>query len=289
MHKLICVVGPTATGKTKKALELSQQAPSILVSADSRQVYRTMDIVTGKDHPTDFVLYGIDIVEPDQDCSVSLWHDAVMPHIQRAWGEGMQVIMVGGTGLYVKAITDGIETMSVPINQSLRDELSPLSINELQDKLKAFDEKKFLSLNNSDANNPRRLIRAIEVATSNYKDPIFVKRRSDLMSSEIKMIGLKYFDDSNHRYKITQRVEERLKSGAIEETKTLLSKYDPSLKSMTAIGYKSIINHLSGELSYDQMIENWVNDEMAYVKRQLTWFNKQSVIWYDVDSDMIAI
>jgi tRNA dimethylallyltransferase len=288
MNKLICVVGPTATGKTKKALELSQQTPSILVSADSRQVYRGMDIVTGKDHPTDFVLYGIDIVEPDQECSVSVWYDTVIPHIQDAWDEGRQVIVVGGTGLYVKALTDGIATMSVPINQTLRGELSALSLTELQDKLKALDEKKFLSLNNSDVSNPRRLIRAIEVADSNYKDQIFVKRRSDLAHHESQIIGLRYSNEVNHRNQIHKRVISRLQDGAIEETKMLLSKYDPSLKSLTAIGYKSIVAHLKGELSYEQMIENWVNDEMAYVKRQLTWFNKQSVIWYDVDSDMIT-
>ncbi|MBP9670445.1 tRNA (adenosine(37)-N6)-dimethylallyltransferase MiaA [Candidatus Woesebacteria bacterium] len=284
MNKLICVVGPTATGKTKKAVVLSKQAPSILVSADSRQVYRWMDIVTGKDHPADFVLYGIDIVEPDEDCSVSVWHDAVMPHIQRAWDEGKQVIVVGGTGLYVKAITDGIETMSVPINQSLRDELSPLSITELQNKLKEVDEQKFSSMNNSDVNNPRRLIRAIEISIS-PKSPLETR----ISNLESNIIGLKYSDEQIHHNKVRERVLSRLESGAIEETKTLLSKYDPSLKSMTAIGYKSIISHLKGELSYDQMIENWVNDEMAYVKRQLTWFNKQPVIWYDVESDKIAI
>jgi tRNA dimethylallyltransferase len=282
MNKVICIVGPTATGKTKKAIELFQESPSILVSADSRQVYRTMDIVTGKDHPQDITLYGIDIVDPDEECSVSVWYDAVIPHIEAAWDEGKQVIVVGGTGLYVKAITDGIETMSVPINQSLRDELSPLSITELQDKLKELDEQKFVSMNNSDVNNPRRLVRAIEIQIfkrENRNPELTTVSRMD----EVKMIGLRYFDDSNHRYKIMQRVEERLKSGAIAETKTLLAKYDSSLKSMTAIGYKSIISHLKGELSYDQTVESWVSDEMAYVKRQLTWFNKiKSIEWYDI-------
>ncbi len=281
MNKLICVVGPTATGKTKKAVELSKQMPSILVSADSRQVYRGMDIVTGKDHPTDFTLYGIDIVSPDEDCSVSVWYDSVMPRIQSAWEEGKQVIVVGGTGLYVKALTEGIDTMSVPINQSLRDALLPLSITELQLKLKELDAQKFASMNNSDANNPRRLIRAIEISSS----PTATKKVSNSKATDIQMIGLRYYHNSNHSSNIHARVLSRLNSGAIEETKTLLSKYDQSLKSMTAIGYKSIINYLNGALSYDQMIESWVGDEMAYVKRQLTWFNKQPVIWYDVGSN----
>ena len=282
MHKLHCVVGPTATGKTKKAIELSKRSPSILVSADSRQVYRGMDIVTGKDHPADLVLYGIDIVDPDEDCSVSVWYNSVMPHILRAWEEDKQVIVVGGTGLYVKALTDGIATLSVPINQSLRDELSLLSISKLQLKLKEVDLAKFASMNNSDANNPRRLIRAIEVALSPKST-----RASSLSTFESNLIGLKYYDDSNHRSIVKSRVIDRLNDGAIEETKTLLSKYDPNLKSMTAIGYKSIISHLNGELSYDQMVESWVRDEMAYVKRQMTWFSKQPVIWYDIDSNKV--
>ncbi len=282
MHKLLCVVGPTATGKTKKAIQMSKRSPSILVSADSRQVYRGMDIVTGKDHPKDLVLYGVDVVDPDEDCSVSVWYSSVFPHIQRAWGEDKQVIVVGGTGLYVKALTDGIATLSVPINRVLRDELSPLSIMQLQEKLKALDEKKFLSLNNSDANNPRRLIRAIEIARS-FNSPL----ESKISNLESNLIGVKYYDDSNHRSVIKSRVIDRLNDGAIEETKTLLSKYDPNLKSMTAIGYKSIISHLNGELSYDQMIESWVRDETAYVKRQMTWFRKQPVIWYDIDSNKV--
>ncbi len=276
MNKLLCIVGSTATGKTKRAIEESQKTPSILVSADSRQVYRGMDIVTGKDHPKDLLFYGIDIVNPDEDCSVSVWHDAVISRINQAWLDNKQVIVVGGTGLYVKAITDGINTMSIPINHSLRDELSPLSVSALQSKLRELDPSKLTSMNNSDANNPRRLVRAIEIASSKIvPSPIN-------QSIEAKIIGLKYFAAGVQRKKITERVLSRLRDGAIQETKKLLSEYNPSLKSMTAIGYRSIISHLNGNLSYDQLVESWVGDEMAYVKRQLTWFNKvKSIEWSD--------
>ncbi len=276
MNQLLCIVGSTATGKTKRAIEESQKTPSILVSADSRQVYRGMDIVTGKDHPKDLLFYGIDIVNPDEDCSVSVWHDTVISHINQAWLDNKQVIVVGGTGLYVKAITDGIKTMSIPINHSLRDELSTLSVLALQSKLRELDPSKLSSMNNSDANNPRRLVRAIEIASSKIvPSPIN-------QSIEAKIIGLKYFAAGVQRKKITERVLSRLGDGAIQETKKLLRDYNPSLKSMTAIGYRSIISHLNGNLSYDQLVESWVGDEMAYVKRQLTWFNKvKSIEWYD--------
>lgn len=278
MNKLLCIVGPTATGKTKKALALSAKQPSILVSADSRQLYRGMSIVTGKDHPKDLKIYGIDIVNPDQPCSVSVWYDTVMPPIRQAWAEGKLPIIVGGTGLYVHALTHGIATMSVPINQALRSDLSPLSITKLQDKLYKLDPAKYASMNHSDQNNPRRLIRAIEI----YKDPIFVKPRRDRKLPQTEIIGLKYSDLRVQREKITQRVLARLEQGAIAETKKLLAKYPPSLQSMSAIGYRSIIQ---GKLTKDQMIDSWVADELAYAKRQLTWFRHvQNIKWYDIDT-----
>jgi len=274
MNKLVAIVGPTGTGKTKKAIELSKQEPSILVSADSRQVYRHMDIVTGKDHPKDITIHGIDIVDPDEPCSVAIWYDAVMPHIKQAWKEGKQVILVGGTGLYVKAITSGIATMQVPINQVLRDELSPLSIPELQAKLSSLDSLKLASMNHSDLLNPRRLIRAIEVAGHPEK--------SQIISCDSKLVGLKYSVESIERNKIQERVVTRLELGAITETKSLLSLYNPNLQSMSAIGYRSIIKFIEKSCTEDEMIEEWVSGELSYAKRQMTWFRKQPVIWYDV-------
>lgn len=279
MDQIICVVGSTATGKTKKALELASVHPSIIISADSRQVFKGMDIVPGKDHPSDVQIYGIDLVNPDKTCSVSVWYDAVKPHIEEAISKNIQVIVVGGTGLYVKAITDGIETMSVPINQDLRDELESLTLLELQDKLKSVDNSKFVSMNHSDQLNPRRLVRAIEVSLSGQ-----TLQRSVLCKVEPKIIGLKYKDSVLQKDLIHSRVLSRLELGAIEETKIMLEKYGDQVQSMTALGYKSIIKYLKNELNRDGMIESWVNDEMSYVKRQMTWFRKVLVIWYDVDT-----
>lgn len=277
MNKLLCIVGPTGTGKTKRAVEESLKQPSILVSADSRQVYRGMDIVTGKDHPKGMTIYGIDIVDPDEDCSVSVWHDAVMPHIQQAWQEGKQVIVVGGTGLYVKALTGGIATMQIPINQPLRDELTTLSLETLQSKLSALDPTKYASMNHSDQNNPRRLIRAIEIAhTPNLPSTI-------RHPPSTQIIGLRYYHNSNYSSNIRMRVLARLKAGAVEETKSLIEKYDKNLQSMSAIGYKSIIDFIEGKINQDELVEHWVSDELAYAKRQLTWFRKQPIIWYDVE------
>lgn len=280
MNKLLCIVGPTGTGKTARAIEEASKTPSIIVSADSRQVYRSMDIVTGKDHPPGITIYGIDIVNPDQECSVAVWYDAVMPHINQAWAEGKKVIVVGGTGLYIRALTDGIATMQVPINQALRDKLRLLSTTELQEMLATLDSNKLANMNHSDQNNPRRLIRAIEIC----KDSASVGSIANLRTSDTQMIGLKYSDTSKYRSVIEMRVKERLNHGAVGETQKLLSKYSRVLQSMSAIGYRSVIQFLEGRLDEQALIDSWVREEIAYAKRQLTWFTKvKSIQWYDID------
>lgn len=283
MNKIICIVGATGTGKTARALELSGEQSSILVSADSRQVYRGMDIVTGKDHPKDVTIYGIDIVSPDEPCSVAVWYDNVIPVIKRAWQSGKMPIIVGGTGLYVKAITDGIETMQVPINQKLRDNLSALSITELQEKLKTLNQSKFDEMNNSDQHNPRRVIRAIEVATYYQENQDLQKPPRNIVDS--KIIGLRSPEIEIYRKIIRQRVISRISLGAIEETRSLLVKYSVDLPSMSAIGYMSIIKFLKNDCTRTEMIEDWVSGELAYAKRQMTWFRKQPVIWYDINNN----
>lgn len=276
MNQLLCIVGPTGVGKTARAVEIAKLSPSILVSADSRQVYRGMDIVTGKDHPKDLKIYGIDICDPDASCSVAVWYDAVRPTIEKAWGEGKLVIVVGGTGLYLRALSEGIPTMQVPINQDLRDELSAFSVSKLQEKLSTLSQEKFTSMNHSDQSNPRRLIRAIEVAESLSKLDIQFPR------PESKIIGLNYFDTSKYRSDVEERVRARIQQGAIEETKNLLTQYNKDLQSFSAIGYRSISRYLEGTVSEEEMIGHWVADELAYAKRQMTWFRKVPTIkWYD--------
>ena len=282
MNKILCIVGPTGTGKTARAINEAAKTPSIIVSVDSRQVYRGMDIVTGKDHPQGTTIYGIDIVDPDQNCSVSVWYDSVLPIIQNS-DPNLQIIVVGGTGLYVKALTEGIETMQVPINQSLRDELATLSVQELQSRLSALDDTKYQSMNHSDVLNSRRLTRAIEVFTfrTSHPERAVASRTGHIGSS---MIGLKYFDDSNHRSKIRARVMDRINNGAIAETKSLIKKYGKNLQSLSAIGYKSIIAFIENKLSKEEMIDEWVLGELRYAKRQMTWFRKQEIVWYDIDA-----
>ena len=282
MNQLLAIVGPTATGKTALAVTLAKNQPSILISADSRQVYQGMDIVTGKDQPTGIKLYGIDLASPDEPCSVSLWYHAVMPHIERAWGEGKLPIVVGGTGLYVKALTHGIETINVRPDPVLRASLSSLTVIKLQEKLQSLSPGKLTSMNESDRANPRRLTRAIEVSLD--RESHSEQAAASLMGAPTcTLIGLRYYDDSNYRSAIKTRVLSRLASGAVAETQALVQKYGESIESLTAIGYRSLLRFIKCEISEEEMVNTWVRDELAYAKRQLTWFKKYTVEWRFVD------
>lgn len=273
----LSIVGPTGTGKTKLAVYLSQLFPSILISADSRQVYTGMDIVTGKDHPSGVTLHGLDIVKPDLSFSVSKWYDSIQPIIQQAIGENQLIVVVGGTGFYLRAITNGIPTMHIPINPSLRTALSILTVGELRTRLNELAPAKLSSMNNSDAHNSRRLIRAIEVATA-HPAPI-----PSLPQPQNLTLGLRYADTSQYESVVRARVLARLDDGAITETERLL--HSSSSQALSAIGYQSIVAHLKGSFTYTQMVDHWVHDELAYAKRQMTYFRKiPDVHWYEASS-----
>ena len=285
MNKLLCIVGPTASGKTRLAVELSGLFPSILVSADSRQVYQGMDIVTGKDHPGDVKIAGIDIVGPGQESSVAVWHRAVMPVITKAWQENKLPIIVGGTGLYIKALTSNIKTMNVPHNPTLRKGLESLSVLDLQTTLSDLDKAKLAFLNKSDLNNPRRLVRAIEVAsyTKTHKFP-----KSDFVPPDSLIIGLSHADSSRYQESIKSRVVKRIEAGAIKETQDLLKSYPSTLASFSSLGYKHIISYLDKESTDEELVTNWTKSELSYAKRQLTWFKKiPDILWFDLASSGI--
>lgn len=278
INKILCIVGPTATGKTALAVSLASRYPSALISADSRQVYRYMDIVTGKDHPTNINIAGVDLVDPEDECSVANWYDAISPLLSSELP-----IIVGGTGLYVKAVTNGIPTMHIPPNESLRSELNTLSLTELQNKLSAINPQKLQSFNNSDLNNPRRLIRAIEVSLASSSPAQHVVVKNSLL------LGLTWSDDNSYKQLILSRVNKRIQEGAIQETEKLLKEYDRSLPAMSAIGYRSIIQFLDRQILLEEMIEQWVQDEFAYAKRQMTWFKKvPGIVWFDAHNPMTA-
>jgi len=260
INKLLIICGPTATGKTEVAVTLAKKFNGELISADSRQVYRGMDIGTGKDREKiDVPIWLLDVVNPDAEFSVSHWvklaHEAVGDIISR----NKLPIVVGGTGLYINALIHPPETMDIPPDTGLRKQLKNASIDELQ---KLVNSEVLQLMNPSDRQNPRRLLRKIEIAKSTkllHKS----KKAFDYL-----IVGLTAPIPELFK-RIDERVDNRIRRGMKEEVSRLIKEYGRDIPAMSALGYQSL--------------ENWKQDEHAYAKRQLTWFKKQKdIIWFDI-------
>lgn len=278
--KIIC--GPTSSGKSDYAFDLAKNSsPTLIISADSRQFYKDIPVISGQDinitPPKGSLLLGQGFLESDQEFSISQFKNFF--YTQLKIFPNHHVIVVGGSGLYLKAITENLETLSIPPNKQLREKLEKFSLNELQEQLKTIDIQKFNKLNNSDINNPRRLIRAIEVATASKKSNTKVSKIKDVSFS---WIGLKTSFE-NLEKRITARVLDRLKNGAITEVEQLLQNYkDQTLPIYSTIGVQEIKDFLSKKNDYQTLISKWIMSEVQYAKRQMTWFRKQpQVVWYD--------
>jgi len=322
---MIIITGQTATGKTKLALELAKKYNGELINFDSRQIYKYLDIITGKDLPAHkpltkvetgvetsgipaawsrpferrtptgkkarqapFQFEGVwlyDVVTPDQYFSSFDFVRLAKPIIEDIQKRNKTPILVGGTYLYLKHLLYGIDDNNSPPNFKLREKLNPKSVKELQGILKKLSLQSFNRLNHSDQLNPRRLIRKIEVESQ----PHIISKR--LPMSQIKpisqiyqFIGLKYKDKSKLRQAIEKRVEDRLKEGAIEEVKKLLKMgYKGSDPGMKTIGYQQIIKFLSKKITIEKVVEDWVNKEVQYAKRQLTFMKKdKNISWREL-------
>ena len=312
-NKLLILTGPTATGKTSLGLKLAREFNGEILSADSRQAYKHMDIGTGKDvsinskfeirnlklenkdlnfgtYDFDGVpVWGLDIVEPDYKFNVSDWVKYAQMIIQDIQSRNKLPIIVGGTGLYIKALLEPPNTIDIPIDIKLRESLSNNSVTQLINKLLELDSEKWEKMNESDRNNPRRLIRAIEVAHQRFKiQETRHKQKSNFQSNDILVIGL-----TASRVVINQRidvrVEKRMKMGMVEEVKGLIAKgYSWDLPSMSSLGYREFKDYIltADPFSLAASIERWKISEHQYAKRQLTYLEKYlpGAKWFDISS-----
>ena len=278
-YKLLIISGPTATGKTSLAIDLAYKFNGELISADSRQIYRGMDIGTGKDHPKDTIIHLIDIINPNESFSVAQYRLLALEKIKEIQSRGKLPIIVGGTGQYIDSIINPQETFSVKPNKFLRFFLNKFSLKLLQSTFRLLDLpagrhgfETFRLLNNSDRNNPRRLIRKIEIRLLRRFTP-----RNDVIASEAWQSRLNYFHlsltapNSFLFSKINQRIQKRLDSGLLKEIETLLKKYKWSDPGLNTLAYKEFKSPLLNDC-----IKQWQSDEHKYVRRQKTWFKKQS-------------
>lgn len=288
MQKILVICGPTATGKTSLGFKLAKKYNGEIISADSRQVYKYMDIGTGKEWDNEVKIWGYDLADPKENYSVSDYFKTMKDAIEDIWSRGKMPIIVGGTGFYIKSLIDGIQTVDIPKNNDLRESLEKLSVDELFDKLGVLDSSKAASLNSSDSKNSRRLIRAIEVAVWNTENTIQkheVNLRDRVLSDnvDVLMIGLKA-DKDKLLNNIIKRVEDRMNNGFIDEVESLLKNgVSWKMQSMNALGYKESEAFFKQGMSYEEFIETWIRNEMKYAKRQLTWFKKDNRInWFDI-------
>lgn len=284
MKKAIFIVGPTAVGKTSLAVKINHKISSLLISADSIQVYRGADIISGKDHPKDVKIELVDIFPPTESFSVRDFVDRVNLLAKKSELKQKIPIIVGGTGMYIKSLFTNIETINIKPDEQLRSKLGDLSIEELQQKLRNLDALKFGDMNNSDKNNSRRLIRAIEVALGPSSSRRSQKKATFFLQEDVLIIGLTT-PSQDLRKRIEMRVEERIKAGALDEAKKLFKIYEklsPQLKA--ANGYRQMFEFLQGKISWEAAIEHWITADYQHSNAQMTYFKKLSNIeWFEID------
>jgi tRNA dimethylallyltransferase len=311
--KVLVFCGPTASGKTALALTLARTFDGELISADSRQVYTGMDIVTGKDLPkpprrvmrtlivpfdnTTYTLVAYDmgagipiwlydVVSPDEEFSVAhfiAFSDAVTRDI---WERKKLPIVVGGSALYVRSLLAPPETLGVPRDEGLRRRLATASVSQLQAKLDVLAPGVLSSMNESDRKNPRRLIRKLEIAAVPQKPG----KKHSKQKNDVLAVGIMR-GTSETRKRIAARVRERIREGALEETAALrASGYGWQLPALTGVGYRHLHPVVEGNASLFQATQSWERAEVAYAKAQMLFFKKiPQIFWFDVSKRGAAL
>lgn len=303
-NKILVILGPTSTGKTDLALKFAKKFNGGLIACDSRQVYVGLDIGTGKlpsakfqKHDrfweiNDIKIWMYDVVDPKRQYTVYDYVKDANGVINDIFERGKLPIIVGGTGLYLKALLEGLSNLSIPVDKRLRQELDKLSLIRLQEKLKKISSEKWTSLNYSDRQNPRRLIRAIEIASTNLTSeeslppPLELRRTGRVTvrgGFKTLKIGLTAPREVLYK-KINDKVLEWIKERIVDEVSKLIKK-GLSKKRLMELGleYAVVVEYLDKKISLDQMIEKMQNKVRQYAKRQIIWFKKEKeVCWFDI-------
>lgn len=272
MKQMITILGPTASGKTPLAAALAKEIDGEIISADSRQVYRRMDIGTGKDLADyDGVPYHlIDICEPGTKYNLFQYQQDFFDAYNNIIGKGKTPILCGGTGLYIEAVLKGYKLSPVPQNQELRDRLEGKSLTELTQLLMALKEKNGSNMHNTtDVDSCQRAIRAIEIETYNIEHPMPLRELPPIPSL---IVGVN-IDREQRREKITRRLKARLEGGMVDEVKALLDEGIPAEDLIYyGLEYKFVTEYLIGKTTYEEMFQRLEIAIHQFAKRQMTWF-----------------
>jgi len=270
---MITILGPTATGKTRLAANVAHRLDGEIISADSRQVYRGMDIGTGKDYG-DYLVGGhkipfhlVDIADPGYEYSVFEFREDFLKTYQDIINRGKQAILCGGTGLYLESVLSGYKFVKVPVNSALRENLSSKSLDDLNSILS--DYRPFH--NTTDSTNRERTIRAIEIEEYNR---FHLARAGDFPQIQSLIFGIR-FDRQVVRNRITERLKARLDNGMTEEVRALLAKgLKPGQLCFYGLEYRYLTDFVTGKITYNEMFSLLNTAIHQFAKRQMTWFRR---------------
>ena len=286
--KVIVIVGPTASGKTALSIEFAKRINGEIVSCDSMQIYKDMNIGSAK--PTQEEMQGIkhyliDVARPDERFSVAEYKKQAETAIEEILLKGKTPIVIGGTGLYADSLIYGIEYQTIVFDEEYRKELEKQAetkqgLKELYNRAKKIDEKAIQKISQNDK---KRIMRILEIYHQTGKTK--TEQEIESRKNEVKYDYIVFAINMDRQIlydRINRRVDIMIENGLIQEVENLLKKYKEFPTAMQGLGYKEVVQYLKKELTKEEMIEKIKQETRRYAKRQLTWFRKnKEIIWLD--------
>ena len=291
--KVVVIVGPTASGKTALSIELAKKIDGEIISSDSMQIYKDMNIGTAKvtkEEMQGIKHYLVDFIAPNKRYTVSDFKKDSQDAIEEILAKGKVPIVVGGTGLYVNSLIYGIEYQDMEFDEKYRDELMQIAETEegLENLWKKANDIDPESMKKISKNDKKRIIRVLEIyeATGKTKTEQEILSRQNEVEYDFKVFGIS-MDREKLYERINKRVDIMINQGLEAELKDLLEKYSEFPTAMQGLGYKEVVQYFNGILTREEMIDKIKQESRRYAKRQLTWFRRnKEIIWLDSSEEM---
>jgi len=290
MEKLVVLIGPTSVGKTKMSIDLAKRLNAEIISGDSMQIYRTLDIGTAKitkEEMDGIAHHLIDIKDPDESFSVAEFQAIVRDKITEITNRNRLPMIVGGTGLYIQSVIYDYQFSTEPNDLELRENLykeaEENGVENLYERLKMIDPKTCEKIH---PNNTRRIIRALEVfyTTGKTQSQLEESQKKELLYDCV-LVGLT-MERSKLYNRINKRVDMMMEAGLLDEARSLFEKGLENSQAAQAIGYKEFFDYFRGKITLDEAVEKLKQNTRHFAKRQMTWFNnKMDIQWFDLTNE----